>query len=87
VFDKLQRGGNPAQSQTSPDCPNILLLSCFPVHSAPLPFSPGLGWALDELFSGQPNMGAVKQMPDGWVMRPAVTFALAAAAEPVLPSA
>jgi hypothetical protein len=24
---------------------------------------------------------------DGWVMRPAVTFALAAAAEPVLPSA
>jgi hypothetical protein len=65
VFDKLQKGGNPAQSQTSPDCPNILLLSCFPVHSAPLPFSPGLGWALDELFSGQPNMGAVKQMPPG----------------------
>jgi hypothetical protein len=30
-----------------------------------LPFSPGLGWALDELFSGQPNMGAVKQMPPG----------------------
>jgi hypothetical protein len=65
VFDKLQKGGDPAQSQTSPNCPNILLLSCFPVHSAPLPFSPGLGWALDELFSGQPNMGAVKQMPPG----------------------
>lgn len=65
VFDKLHKGGNPAQSQTSPDCPNILLMSCFPVHSAPLPFSPGLGWALDELFSGQPNMGAVKQMPPG----------------------
>jgi len=65
VFDKLQKGGNPAQSQTSPDCPNILLLSCFPVHSTPLPFSPGLRWALDELFSGQPNMGAVKQMPPG----------------------
>ena len=43
VFDKLQKDGNPAQSQTSPDSPNILLLSCFPVHSAPLPFSPGLG--------------------------------------------
>lgn len=65
VFDKLQKAGNPAQSQTSPDCPNILLLSCFPVHSAPLPFSPGLKWALDELFSGQPNMGAIKQMPPG----------------------
>jgi hypothetical protein len=63
VFDKLQKAGDRAQSQTSPDCPNILLLSCFPVHSAPLPFSPGLGWALDELFSGQPNMGAIKQMP------------------------
>ncbi len=66
VFDKLQKGGNPAQSQTSPDCPNILLLSCFPVHSAPLPFSPGLGWKLSTSpFSGQPNMGAVKQMPPG----------------------
>jgi hypothetical protein len=65
VFDKLQKRGDPSQSQTSPDCPNILLLSCFPVHSAPLPFSPGLAWALDELFSGQPNMGAVKQMPPG----------------------
>jgi hypothetical protein len=68
VFDKLQKDGNPAQSQTSPDCPNILLLSCFPVHSAPLPFSPGLKWALDELFSGQPNMGAIKQMPPGTSM-------------------
>ena len=65
IFDKLQKGGNPAQSQTSPDAPNILLLSCFPAHSAPLPYSPGLGWALDELFSGQPNMGALKQMPPG----------------------
>jgi hypothetical protein len=65
AFDKLQKNGNPAQSQTSPDCPNILLLSCFPIHSTPLPFSPGLGWALDELFSGQPNMGALKQMPPG----------------------
>ena len=65
VFDKLQKGGDPAKSQTSPDCPNLLLLSCFPVHSSPLPFSPGLGWALDELFSGQPNMGALKQMPPG----------------------
>ena len=65
VFDKLQKAGNPAQSQTSPDCPNILLLSCFPVHSTPLPFSPGLKWALDELFSGQPNMSAIKQMPPG----------------------
>jgi hypothetical protein len=65
LFDKLQKAGDPAQSQTSPNCPNILLLSCFPVHSAPLPFSPGLKWALDELFSGQPNMGAIKQMPPG----------------------
>lgn len=65
VLDKLQKDGNPTQSQTSSDSPNILLLSCFPLHSAPLPFSPGLGWALDELFSGQPNMGAVKQMPPG----------------------
>jgi hypothetical protein len=65
VFDKLQKGGDPAQSQTSPDCPNILLLSCFPAHSSPLPFSPGLKWAFDELFAGQPNMGAIKQMPPG----------------------
>ena len=63
MFDKLQKGGDPAQCQTSPESPNILLLSCFPLHSAPLPFSPGLKWALDELFSGQPNMGAIKQMP------------------------
>jgi len=63
VFDKLQRGGDPAKTQTSAGSPNLLLLSCFPAFGSPLPFSPALGWALDELFCGQPNMGSIKTMP------------------------
>jgi integrase/recombinase XerD len=34
-----------------------------------------------------PRIHDLRHYADGWVMRPAVTFALAAAAEPVLPSA
>lgn len=65
VFDKLQKHGDPAKTQTSNDCPNLILLSCFPAFGSPLPFSPALGWAFDELFCGQPNMGSIKQMPAG----------------------
>lgn len=63
VFDKLQKGGDPVKTQTSDDSPNILLLSCWPNFGSPLPFSPALGWAFDELFGGQPNMGSIKEMP------------------------
>jgi hypothetical protein len=63
VFDKLQKDGDPTKTQTSDDHPNLLLLSCFPVHGSPLPYSPALRWAFDELFSGQPNMGSIKTMP------------------------
>jgi integrase/recombinase XerD len=35
----------------------------------------------------RPRVHDLRHYADGWVMRPAVTFALAAAAEPVLPSA
>jgi hypothetical protein len=35
----------------------------------------------------RPRFHDIRHYADGWVMRPAVTFALAAAAEPVLPSA
>ena len=63
IFDKLQKDGDRSRTQTSDDYPNLLLLSCFPVFGSPLPFSPGLGWALSELFSRQPNMGSVKTMP------------------------
>lgn len=65
VFDKLQKRGDPARTQTSDDMPNLLLLSCWPNLGSPLPFSPAIGWAFDELFGGQPNMGSVKQMPPG----------------------
>ena len=64
VFDKLHRDGDPAKTQTSDDEPNVLLLSCFPIYGSPLPFSPALRWAFDELFAGQPNMGSVKVMPE-----------------------
>lgn len=63
VFDKLQKNGDPARTQTSDHNPNVMLLSCFPIFGSPLPFSPSLGWAMDELFDGQPNMGAVKVLP------------------------
>ncbi len=63
VFDKLQKGGDPTKTQTSDDSPNLLLLSCFPAYGSPLPFSPALSWAFDELFAGQPNMGSIKTMP------------------------
>jgi hypothetical protein len=65
VFDKLQRDGDRTKTQTSDVAPNVLLLSFWPIFGSPLPFSPAIGWALDELLSGQPNMGAVKQMPPG----------------------
>jgi hypothetical protein len=65
VFDKLQKNGDPAKTQTSDDSPNLVLLSCFPALGSPLPYSPALGWAFDELFCGQPNMGSIKQMPPG----------------------
>jgi hypothetical protein len=63
VFDKLQKGGDPAKTQTSDDSPNVMLFSCWPNFGSPLPFSPALGWAFDELFGAQPNIGSVKQMP------------------------
>ena len=63
VFDKLQKDGDAARTQTSDNSPNLLLLSCFPVFGSPLPFSPALGWAFDELFGGQPNMGSAKTLP------------------------
>ena len=63
VFDKLQKDGDRTKTQTADDSPNLLLLSCFPVFGSPLPFSPALGWAFDELFCAQPNMGSVKVMP------------------------
>lgn len=69
VFDKLQRYGDPTRAQTSDDDPSLLLLSCFPVYGSPLPFSPALRWAFDELFVGQPNMGSLKQMPRGSSIR------------------
>jgi integrase len=43
----------------------------------------GIGTAADH----PPRIHDLCHYADGWVMRPAVTFALAAAAEPVLPSA
>jgi len=36
---------------------------------------------------GRPRIHDLRHYADGWVMRPAVTFGLAEAAEPVLPSA
>lgn len=63
VFDKLQKDGDRSKTQTSDDSPNVLLLSCFPIFGSPLPFSPAVAWAFDELFSGQPNMGSIKVMP------------------------
>jgi hypothetical protein len=54
VFDKLQKAGNPAQCQTSPDCPNVLLLSCFPGHSAPLTSGVLLVEACSSLPGGPP---------------------------------
>ncbi len=61
VFDKLAKNGNPAKPQLSEDAPNALLVSVWTGHGTPYVSSPGIGWALDELFVDQPNMGAVKE--------------------------
>jgi hypothetical protein len=62
VFDKLSKNWDPARSQTSGSDPNVILLSIWTGYGMPYTSSPGIGWALDELFADQPNAGAIKQM-------------------------
>jgi hypothetical protein len=62
VFDKLAKGWNPAKCQLSETYPNVLLLSIWTGYGMPYASSPGIGWALDELFADQPNAGAIKEL-------------------------
>ena len=57
VHDKLAQGFDPLKGQISSDIPNILLISIRGVRSPLNPESPGIRWALDELFSVQPRPG------------------------------
>lgn len=59
-YDKLAKKGDPAKCQVSDDYPNVILLSVWTGHGMPFTSSPGIGWALDELFADQPNAGALK---------------------------
>ena len=62
LYDKLAKAFDPAKSQLSEDEPNVITLSVWTGHGIPYTSSPGIRWALDELFADQPNAGAVKEM-------------------------
>lgn len=65
IYDKLAKNGDPARPQLSDDDPNVILLSVWTGHGTPFTSSPGIGWALDELLSDQPNSGALKSARPG----------------------
>lgn len=62
VFDKLAKGWDPSRPQLSETDPNVILLSIWTSYGMPYASSPGIGWALDELFADQPNAGAIKEL-------------------------
>lgn len=61
VFDKITKHLDPSGSQFGRDEPNILLV-CF---AGPNVEEPGVGWALDELFSELPKMSRTG-VPEGF---------------------
>jgi hypothetical protein len=61
AFDKLAKGWDPSKPQMSEINPNVLLLSIWTSYGMPYASSPGIGWALDELFADQPNAGAIRE--------------------------
>ena len=60
IYDKLAKNGDPTKPQLNDDEPNVILLSVWTGLGTPYTSSPGIGWALDELFADQPNSGALK---------------------------
>ena len=58
VYDKIAKELDLNKSQLSEDAPNILLISFFSPYRHLSPTSPGVGWALDELFADQPKICA-----------------------------
>lgn len=58
VYDKIAKKLDLNKSQLSEDAPNILLISFFSPYRHLSPTSPGVGWALDELFADQPKICA-----------------------------
>jgi hypothetical protein len=54
IYDKIAPILNPQNSQLLRNTKNILLISVDAPRS-PLRYSPGIGWALDELFADQPR--------------------------------
>lgn len=58
VYDKIAKELDLSKSQLSEDAPNILLISFFSPYRHLSPTSPGVGWALDELFADQPKICA-----------------------------
>jgi hypothetical protein len=61
IFDKLAPDLNLNKSQLHPNAPNVLLLSS---HGCLRSDSPGLGWALDELFITHPQLRRI--IPEGF---------------------
>lgn len=55
VFDKLAPNLDPTKCQLRHDAPNILLIGLLSQVSDLSTTSPSIGWALDELFTDQPN--------------------------------
>lgn len=55
VYEKIAPTFDPTRSQLLPEAPNLLLIGLSPLISDLTPTSPSIGWALDELFSDQPN--------------------------------
>jgi len=61
IYDKLAKEFDPAKPQLSDDEPNVIMLSVWTGYGMPYTSSPGIAWALDELFADQPK-GAAKEM-------------------------
>jgi len=55
VYDKLTKNLDPGRSQMSYENPNLLLVSFDSSTTSSTAESPGIGWALDELFADQPK--------------------------------
>jgi len=61
VYDKLAPDLNPRRAQFSPGVPGLLLVSFWSTRGTLDANSPGVGWALDELFADQPRKRTIAE--------------------------
>jgi hypothetical protein len=65
VYDKLAPELQPGRTQFLPDVPSLLLMSSWSSRGTLAANSPGVGWALDELFADQPRRRSIAEEEPG----------------------